>query len=140
MPIFKVIWLIGQQPQVPVSLSFTIPSSVTSTNSTSPPSAASIGRIFSNAFSTFSRIIYLLRFYCFIIFLLVLNCNQEIQILTSYKNNIGRARINILKASTVGVIIAATVKIIAIAYLYFFLNILLLIIPNLVKIRLKIGI
>ena len=27
MPIFKVIWLIGQQPQVPVSFNFTTPSS-----------------------------------------------------------------------------------------------------------------
>ena len=38
MPILRVIWLMGQPPQAPVSFTLTTPSSVTSTSSTLPPS------------------------------------------------------------------------------------------------------
>ena len=55
MPIFKVIVLLGQLPQAPCSLTFTIgPSS--STTSTLPPSAIRKGRSSSSTFSTFSSV------------------------------------------------------------------------------------
>lgn len=47
---------------------------------------------------------------------------------------------SILNASGVGVMIAAIINIITIAYLYFFLKIRWLIVPILVKIKLKTGI
>ena len=52
----------------------------------------------------------------------------------------GKANINILKASGVGVITAATINIITMAYLYFFLKVRELITPSLAKIKLKTGI
>src|SRR5512136_2234853 len=54
MPIFRVIWLIGQLPQAPVSLTLTMPSGLTSTSSTLPPSAWSAGLTLLIAASTFS--------------------------------------------------------------------------------------
>src|SRR6266702_1564046 len=56
IPIFRVIVDIGQLPQAPFSRTFTIPSSVTSTSSTSPPSACRPGRTCSRTFSTSSFI------------------------------------------------------------------------------------
>lgn len=60
--------------------------------------------------------------------------------LNSYRNNIGRANINILKASGVGVITAATINIITMAYLYFFLKERTSSMPNFVNRKLKTGI
>src|SRR4030042_3215186 len=55
IPIFKVIWDIGQPPQAPVSLTLTTPS-WTSTSSTFPPSAIRAGRTLFRAGSVFSFI------------------------------------------------------------------------------------
>lgn len=60
--------------------------------------------------------------------------------LTSYKNNIGKAKISILNASVVGVIAAATINMTTKAYLYLLLSNFALIIPILVKIKLNTGI
>ncbi len=56
MPAFRVIWDIGQPPQAPVRRTYTVPSSLTSTSSTSPPSACRNGRMESRASCTLSRI------------------------------------------------------------------------------------
>src|SRR4030042_3769101 len=55
-PRVRVSWDIGHPPQAPFNLTFTTPSVVTSTSSTSPPSACRAGLINAKALSTFSFI------------------------------------------------------------------------------------
>ena len=55
MPCFRVSCDMGQPPQAPFRRTLTTPSSVTSTSSTSPPSACRPGRMDFRASSTFSR-------------------------------------------------------------------------------------